>query len=558
MESHTTGPEPVTVRSILHLDEIRGARPQVLCGSRRLGDPVRWVHIAETDEVPSLLEGGELILSSSTRFRRSAQRTRDFLSRLDAAGAAGFIIEIVDESGRPSAEDRAVLVDAVAGIELPVIVLAARARYVRVTQAAHRLLIGEQLARVERARHVHDVFTDLSLSGADEQRIVDTTAHLLGSGVVLEDATHRVLALNAAGGSSRTLLEGWPRTRSPQVAVGMRGRRWGRLVAPFADPADDHAGEVLERAGQAITLVRMSTQHERDAHQRAEDALLHELANPAGLTEDDARVRAGSLGLADTGVVTPVALRTAPEAPHGPRPDLATAQLAQQALRLGLAAAAGAEGASAIVGGKRSGMLVGLVSVDRTGADVDEVLSRIFARLAEDVAVEHTVGAGSPHDSLLAAGRELEQAVQVADIAASMSVRSKPFHRFADVRLRGLVTALRDDPRMRAFAHAELGGLLTDDDAASAGSGGTSAGGAERGGSVQGGRVRGGPTDLEVLEALLQSGGAKTAAARALGLSRPAVYARTQRLERRLGVSLADAESRTALHTALLWWRTTR
>ena len=130
-------PAPVTVRSILHLDEIRGARPQVLSGSARLGDPVRWVHIAETDEVPSLLEGGELILSSGTRFRRSVTRTRDFLTRLDAAGAAGFIIEIVDESGQTSEADRALS----SAADLPVIV-PARARYVRVTQAAHRLLIG--------------------------------------------------------------------------------------------------------------------------------------------------------------------------------------------------------------------------------------------------------------------------------------------------------------------------------------------------------------------------------------------------------------------------------
>jgi purine catabolism regulator len=538
-------PAPVTVRSILHLDEVRGARPQVLSGSARLGDPVRWVHIAETDEVPSLLEGGELILSSSTRFRRSVSRTRDFLTRLDAAGAAGFIIEIVDESGQPSAADRALLVEAVAGLDLPVIVLAARARYVRVTQAAHRLLIGEQLARVERARHVHDVFTDLSLRGADEQRIVDTTAGLLGSGVVLEDATHRVLAFNAADDSPRTLLDGWPRTGSQQVAVGMRGRRWGRLVAPFADPDDDHAGEVLERAGQAITLVRMSTQNERDAHQRAADALIHELLSPTGLSEDDARVRARSLGLAETGVVTPVAVRTtAPEALAGSEAELTTAQLTEQALGRVLVAAAEAEGASAIVGGKRAGMLVGLVRVGRgagrraDGGEVDRVLTRMFERLADAVSVEHTVGAGGAHDSLLDAGRELERAAQVADIVATMSVRSRPFHRFADVRLRGLVAVLRDDPRMRTFAEAELGELLADE----AGDAG----------------ARRGPTDLEVLEAILEAGGAKTGAARALGLSRPAVYARTQRLEERLGVSLEDAESRTALHTALLWWRTAR
>ena len=43
--------------------------------------------------------------------------------------------------------------------------------------------------------------------------------------------------------------------------------------------------------------------------------------------------------------------------------------------------------------------------------------------------------------------------------------------------------------------------------------------------------------------------------ARAGHLSRPALYARVTRLQDRLGASLDDAESRTALHVALLWWR---
>src|SRR5699024_2147199 len=107
------------------------------------------------------------------------------------------------------------------------------------------------------------------------------------------------------------------------------------------------------------------------------------------------------------------------------------------------------------------------------------------------------------------------------------------FYRFADVRLRGLVAALQDDPRMRAFAESELAGLLDD--------------------QADGGRSRWSAVDF--LKLLLRKGGNKSAIAQAMGLSRPAVYARAERLERRLGVSLDDAESRAALHTAVLWWR---
>lgn len=529
---HTAVPEPhsspavtpaVTVRSILHLDEIRGARPQVLSGSDRLDRPVRWVHIAETEEVPSLLEGGELILSSGTMFRQSPVRTRDFLTRLDQAGAAGFVIEIVDEAGRPSTIDRDVLTEAVRGLDFPVIVLAARARYVRVTQAAHRLLIGEQLARVERARRVHDVFTDLSLRSADEQLIVDTTAELLGSAVVLEDAAHRVLAFNSAASSPGELLDKWPLPSRQQVTVGVRGRRWGRLVAPFAAADDDHAGEVLERAGQAVTLVRMATQNERDLLQHAADALIHELMGSSDMAEEEARLRARSLGLGPARAYVPIAVRIS--APEAVEEGITSLQLREQAVRTELVAAAKHAGATVISGGRRSGMIVGVVGC--SGRRVEDTLTALFQRLGEESGERHSAGAGAEADTLLEAGRDLEHAVQVADIVATMSVRDRPFYRFADVRLRGLVSALRDDPRLRAFAESELG-TLTDEGASD---------------------------DLEFLELFLREGGNKSAIAHALGLSRPSVYARVKRVESALGVSLEDAESRTSLHTAVLWFR---
>lgn len=147
--------------------------------------------------------------------------------------------------------------------------------------------------------------------------------------------------------------------------------------------------------------------------------------------------------------------------------------------------------------------------------------------MGEESGERHSAGAGAEADTLLEAGRDLEHAVQVADIVATMSVRDRPFYRFADVRLRGLVSALRDDPRLRAFAESELG-TLTDEGASD---------------------------DLEFLELFLREGGNKSAIAHALGLSRPSVYARVKRVESALGVSLEDAESRTSLHTAVLWFR---
>lgn len=645
----------VTVRSVLDVDELRRGLPDVLTGTELLDRPVSWVHIAETEEVASLLEGGEVILSSSAMFRSSPERTRAFLRRLQAAGAAAFVIEVVDVSGRPDPRARRIVAEAASGIELPVVVLSARVRFVRITQAAHRMLIGAQLARVEFARRVHEVFTELSLEGADEQRIVAVTAELAGTPVVLEDAVHRVLAYESGEVPADALLADWPRIPAQagasarvgasadsegqmppvshaergaqgvtgaratpgaraaagvQVPVGVPGRRWGRLVAPFASPADADAAQVLERAGQALTLARMASQGERDLLQQATVEFLHELMGPAGMGEQQALARAASLGMRPSEVYVPVAIRLGE--PSGAEPR--DAQLRERALREEFGAAARQAGVPLLSGGLRAGVfaaVLGLASDQDCDAVLTAVLTRVnasFGQLGEAQvrpearAEAHgggasavlgaagasagrgaegrllDVGVGRSSARITEAGAELESAIQVAGIVATMQVHRRPFHRFADVRLRGVLARLREAPVLRAFAEAELGPLLPDrsvrggeamrgarsgrSQAGQSEAGRVRAGGAapgEGGASAAGGTgggAAGDPEALRFLEVLLREGGSKTAVARALHLSRPAVYARVRRLEERLGVSLEDAESRTSLHAALIWLQT--
>jgi purine catabolism regulator len=95
------------------------------------------------------------------------------------------------------------------------------------------------------------------------------------------------------------------------------------------------------------------------------------------------------------------------------------------------------------------------------------------------------------------------------------------------MRLRGLVHLLRGDARLRSFAERELGQLLSYD--------------AEHGTTLV--------TDLT---AFLESGGNKAVAAARTHLARPTFYQRLRLIERVLGVSLADPESRASLHVALL------
>ena len=103
----------------------------------------------------------------------------------------------------------------------------------------------------------------------------------------------------------------------------------------------------------------------------------------------------------------------------------------------------------------------------------------------------------------------------------------RAYYRLPDLRLRGLLHLLRDDARLRAFTERELGPLHGDD--------------AEHGTSL-----------LADLAAFLEAGGNKALAASRAHLARPTFYQRLALIERVLGVSLADPESRASLHVALL------
>src|SRR5699024_5015766 len=112
----------LTVQAVLELDEVKAGEPELLSGAERLATPVRWVHIADTGRVGSLLEGGELVLSTGQPFRDSVADARAFLEDLERAGAAGAVIELVDERGEPADAAIAVLRRAAHGCRMAVAV----------------------------------------------------------------------------------------------------------------------------------------------------------------------------------------------------------------------------------------------------------------------------------------------------------------------------------------------------------------------------------------------------------------------------------------------------
>lgn len=544
-----------TVRSILGLSVLREASPQILGGEGALDNPVRWVHVSEILEISGLLSGGELVLTTGLELEKAPGLTASFLRSLEDAQASGLIVEIIGNRKRSMDCLRA----AAQSTSLPVIVVERRVRFVQVTEIVHRMIVAEQLERVERARDVHEAFTLLSLESAGTQQVVEQAAAMIAAPVVLEDLSHLVLAYSSQQLATVELLEDWERrsrtTPAPastartgpegwlQTPVGLRGRLWGRLVVPVPLAGDETAIMVLERAAQTLAINRLAERDRLELSQQAQAGLLNALRQPRGLSEAEASARAASLGLKRAPLYVPVVFRTTaaqqPAAHGAPPPNgdpLAGQQEERELLEL-LARTLKAGSNTALTASIRSGS-VGMI----LGLPAPQLEDTLLRRLAEAVAEQGrppaggagapswSMGVGRPSGSLLEAAAGIDEAAHVAETAATLREGGKPFYRATDIRLRGLLALLRNDPRVQQFVESELASVLQAE-------------------------ARGAEGYLDLLGRYLESGGNKAALARDGYLSRPTLYARLGRLEDLLDVDLDDPESRTSLHVALLLHR---
>lgn len=540
-----------TVSAVLELPVLRDAAPSVLGGAKSLDEPVRWVHVSEILDVGGLLSGGELVLTTGLELEKSPEESASFIRSLEAAGAAGLIVELVGQRNR----SREALEKAARNASMPVIVVERRVRFVQVTEIVHRMIVAEQLERVERARDVHEAFTVLSLESADTQRVVEQAATMIGASVVLEDLSHLVLAYAGQGVSTTDLLNDWERrsrtTPFPahtarsgpelwlQAAVGVRQQVWGRLVVPMPPAAseadEDMAIMVLERAAQTLAINRLADRDQRELSHHAQAGLLNSLRQPRGLSEAEALARAGSLGLKRSSYYVPLVFRTALQAwgsPVLPADPLAGQQDERELLDR-LAKAVKSSAGTALAASIQSGS-VGMI-LALPARQQEESTLQILADAAAGPEIEANsaaprawiLGVGRMKATLLEAAAGIDEAAHVAESAATLRGEGKPYYRATDVRLRGLLALLRKDPRVQQFVESELSAVLQAE--------------AEGKGEY-----------LELLGLYLGSGGNKAAMARSGYLSRPTLYARLAKLEELLGVDLEDAESRTSLHVALL------
>jgi PucR family transcriptional regulator, purine catabolism regulatory protein len=546
-----------TVAEVLALDPVRSGAPRVLAGAGRLGTPVRWVHVIELAQAAHLLRGGELVLSTGIALPDDAAGLSRYVAELASVGVSGLAVEL---GSRYSRNLPAALVSAARDHELPLIAFERETQFIAITEAVHARIIDAQLAELRSAERLHQVFTELAVSGAAAEEVVTQTATLAGCPVILENLAHQVVACAPLGQDAASLLAGFAgRSRAVRVSgrtghdatagwlvtvVGARGQDWGRLIMLRGGPPAPGDEALIERAATTLALGRL-LDHQRESLERhAHRTILSAFLGNGYSDHAEAEARALALGVPVTGrllVAVVVRLARANTAaghesadPGAAVPGIGAVTSPAHALA-GPARSAGI--ADAIAGACRHLRLPALVASlddDRVAAllalpprsDPDTALRRLADQLRPRLGDADVIGAGSAVDSVSEVQRSLLEADHVAEAAAAAGGR-QPYYQIPDLRLRGLLHLLRDDPRLQAFAERELGQLLVHDDAT-------------------------GSELVPALAAYLESGGNKAAAAKRAGLARPTMYERLRQIEDVLGVELEPAESRLSLHVALL------
>lgn len=511
----------VTLRDVLAMPVVRAAEPDLLAGADALDHRVRWVHATELPDIAPLLRAGDLVLTTGIALPDAESGLRAFAESLAEVGASGLIVEL---GRRWTGDLPAALVAACREVGLPLVCLRRVTRFASITQAVGERVVDEQLAELREAERVHETFTALSLAEADPGEILAAVQRLAGAAVVLESEQHQVVDYLAGPDDPADLLADWT-ARASRVPLtgrttwdegegwlltrlGPRERGWGRLVVRSPRPPSQRLVAIAERGAAALALHRLHDRDRDNVVRRTHHELI--LALQADPGAEDVVRRCELAGLPTTRRQY-VGLTLRP--------------------RLGLRAS---DVVAAVVHATHEAGLPALVC--ELDHDVRALLalppsatSAAVDRLATTVLRRHpaVVAAGRPAPRLDLADRTLRESRQVADAVRGEDRADRPVHRLEDVHLRGLLTLLGDDDRLRLFVARELDPLRRYD--------------AEHG------------TDLlPAVRALLLHPAGKAQAAASLHLSRPAFYARLAKAESVLGEPLDDPDIRVSLHTALV------
>lgn len=497
----------LSVQQLLELPVLEQARPEVLVGSGLERREVRWVHTSEIYAISPLLKGGEVLLTTGLGLvGLPGAAMASYVDALARQGVAALLLEL----GRTFPQPPEALVEAARRHDFPLVVLHGVVPFVDVTEAVHPLLITSELDQLRALDAAATRLHEALAAGAAPRELLEVAREVCGVPVGLYAAGGELLAGADVRAGSRSTLD---------VEVGRSG--WAVLVlAP--GPGSEVVGIArLARLCASVVDLRLGGLPGSPQRSGGGADLVRALATGQYLSSDDIDVHVRRAGLVVGPGHRPVGLAVDPGLPAAVRPGLSAAA----------AAARTVFGTALVADTERELLVATTVPPAELRARVTAYARTLEAELRATVGPGRVrVAAGPVVEDTGGLARSLPAARDALHLASRLNLPPGAILA-ADLGVYHLLSSVSADPDLERFVEAQLGPLLEHD-------------------------ARHSSDLVATLDAYLEAGLSKTAAARALGVRRQTLYGRLGRIQQLLGgVDFESRQARTALDLALVTWR---
>jgi DNA-binding PucR family transcriptional regulator len=287
----------LTVRWLLSQVDLRLT---LAAGGAGVDKEISWAHAIELEDPTPWLGGGELVLTTGMRLPRAAARRREYVTRLDEAGAAalgfglGLSHDRIPDDLLAAAEDRGF---PVLGVPLPV-------PFVAITRAVADQLAADRIQEIRRTVDHQDRMARAAVEGG-VAGVIRRLARAVTGNALVTDANQVVLA--AEPKDSPELVDRFK-------AELVRRRRSGLRFAIASSDGHGHltiqslAATSVLRGYLAVATPSAPPEMARLLISHAATLVALELERPREVRAIDRRVRAIVLRLAIKGALDEEAL----------------------------------------------------------------------------------------------------------------------------------------------------------------------------------------------------------------------------------------------------------
>lgn len=288
----------LTVRDILKRKTFSSAK--VIAGSKGLTRQVKWSHILETTEFKSLINGGELILTTGVGLQLNLSTQIEYVEYLIEKNAAGMCIEL----GTYLREIPTELIHLAEEHDFPIIVFNEIVKFVDITQDLHTLIINQHHQMLSQLDTLSRKFIDLSLTPNGILKILQELHHHLQQSVlfITDDSKSYYYPSEIRNLETpiRSFIEQSPsdhleartftldnETFALMPVKGL-GQIWGHICLPVKQlMPNEFFFLILDRAALAIVQILLRNRTMEERKQNMEDKLVRNLLKGREYEQDD-------------------------------------------------------------------------------------------------------------------------------------------------------------------------------------------------------------------------------------------------------------------------------